>query len=127
MGIKREAGFILSGAKALSATRKYTLLLLAHNSVVISFTVKIHSFSQETFIFDFTAREIFNSTLIGKQNVPKIELVVRDSAEYFQKEQCSTLRSSERNLQKQSKVPLLSPPGGLFISSPFEDLILGGH
>ena len=100
-----------------------SIVLLAHNSAVISFTVKIHSFSQETFIFDFTARGIFNSTLTDKQNVPKIELVVRDSAEYFQKEGCSSPRSSERNLQKQSKVPLLSPPGGLFISSPFEGLI----
>ena len=35
-----------------------SILLLAHNSAVISFTVKIESFSQDTFIFDFTRREI---------------------------------------------------------------------
>ena len=118
-----------------------SIILLAHNSAVMSFTVKIHSFSQVTFIFDFTRREIFNSTnskrssaamseekrlpftgysstRIGKQNAPKIARVEQYSAEHSLKEECSSLRSSERNLQKQSKVPLLSPPGVLIYFKP---------
>lgn len=124
-GHKERSRFYLVRSQGSFGYQK-SILFLAHNSAVISFAMKIHLFSQVTFIFDFTRREIFNSTRQANKMRPKIALVVHDSAEYFQNEGCSSLRSSERNLQKQSKVPLLSSPGVLIYFSPFEALIWGG-